>query len=269
MKNDVIKSLSFMLCSAICSLARPWEALLIGAIGAMLACPTSALLERLKIDDPVSCVPTHGLAGIWGLLAVGLFAEKDILERTFSNEFGLFKGGPWKFVGVQLLMSVVMAAWAGLTTLLELLLVDRLLGLRMSVEDELLGADKVEHGIDDDIPDPNHEEKEREGDNNMTIVELDLSALEKGEIGTTLSKTENGGKDSRKIIRTRRKLPRLNWRRAVSLRSSATKNSGKGTFSLKDGYSNGGVRLDVITEFAQENGNLPTSTTNSSVFHTS
>ena len=103
----------------------------------------------------------------------------------------------------------------------------------------------------------------------MTIVELDLSALEKGEIGTTLSKTENGGKDSRKIIRTRRKLPRLNWRRAVSLRSSATKNSGKGTFSLKDGYSNGGVRLDVITELAQENGNLPTSTTNSSVFHTS
>lgn len=235
----------------------------------MLACPGCALLEWLKIDDPVSCVPTHGLAGIWGLVAVGLFAEKDILERRFSNEFGVFKGGPWRFLGIQLLMSVVIATWAGVTTLLELLLVDRLLGLRMSVEEELLGADKVEHGIDDDdSPDTTREAKEGEGDHNMTIVELDLNALEKGEIGTALSKTDNGRKHSRKIIRTRRKFPRLNWRRAVSLRSSAYENSCRGTFSLQDTYSNGSVKLNVITEHAQENGNLPTTTANSNIFHT-
>lgn len=50
--------------TAICSLARPWEAIIIGALGALIACPGCALLERLRIDDPVGCVPTHGLAGI-------------------------------------------------------------------------------------------------------------------------------------------------------------------------------------------------------------
>lgn len=137
--------------SAVCALCRPWEAIVIGAIGALLACPGCALLERLRIDDPVGCVPTHGVAGIWGVLAVGLFAEK---EDTFSSELGIFKGGPWWFLGVQLLMVVVLTAWAACTTCLELLLVDKVFGLRMSVEEELLGADKVEHAIDQYVWNP-------------------------------------------------------------------------------------------------------------------
>ena len=105
--------------AAICSLAGPWEAIIIGAIGALLACPTCALLEWLQFDDLVGCVPTHGLAGIWGLVSVG----------------------PWSFLGVQLLVVFAIAAWAALTTFLELLLVNKLIGLRMSVEHELMGAD--------------------------------------------------------------------------------------------------------------------------------
>lgn len=136
---------------AICALSRPWEAIVIGAVGALIACPGCALLERLGIDDPVGCVPTHGMAGVWGVLAVGLFAEK---EDTFSSEFGILKGGPWWFLGVQLLMVVVMTAWAACTTFLELLLIDKVFGLRMSVEEELLGADKVEHGIDEYVWNP-------------------------------------------------------------------------------------------------------------------
>lgn len=97
-------------------------------------------------------------------------------------------------------MFVVMVVWVGFIILLELLLVDWLFGLCMSVEDELLGVDKVEYGIDDDIFDLKYEEKEREGYNNMIVVELDLSVLEKGEIGIILFKIENGGKDLCKII---------------------------------------------------------------------
>jgi len=137
--------------TAICALSRPWEALVIGAIGALIACPGCALLERLRIDDPVGCVPTHGLAGVWGVLAVALFAEK---EDTFGSEFGILKGGPWWFLGVQLLMVVVLTAWAACTTFLELLLVDKVFGLRMSVEEEILGADKVEHAIDEYVWNP-------------------------------------------------------------------------------------------------------------------
>lgn len=118
-----------------------------------MACPGCALLERLRIDDPVGCVPTHAVAGVWGLLAVAFFAEKDILkDEPSADDYGIFKGGPWRFLGVQLLLTVAVAAWAAITTFLELLLIDKLVGMRMSLEDELVGADKVEHGIEYGVP---------------------------------------------------------------------------------------------------------------------
>lgn len=145
-------TLLYRLYAAICTLARPWEAILIGAIGALLACPGCAILDRFRIDDPVGCFPTHGVAGMWGLLAVAFFAEKDILKDNFTGEFGIFKGGPWRFLGVQLLLIVAVSAWSAVTTFLELLLVDKLIGMRMTLEQELLGADQYEHGIEQNIP---------------------------------------------------------------------------------------------------------------------
>ena len=128
-------------------------------------------------------MPTHGVGGIWGLLSVAFFAEKDILENQFSNEFGVLKGGPWRFLGVQLLTVVAVSVWAAVATFLELLLVNLLLGLRMSVEDELMGADKVEHGIDEHDPNPtqhsygvNTRENGREGA--LKSVEENLTGLE-------------------------------------------------------------------------------------------
>ena len=59
--------------SAICTLARPWEAVVIGAIGAILACLTSIITYKLKIDDPVGVVSVHAVSGLWGLLSVGKF----------------------------------------------------------------------------------------------------------------------------------------------------------------------------------------------------
>ena len=56
---------------AICTLCRPWEAIVIGCVGALLANLTSILLYKLKVDDPVGVIPVHGTCAIWGLLAVG------------------------------------------------------------------------------------------------------------------------------------------------------------------------------------------------------
>ena len=142
-------------------------------------------------------MPTHCVAGIWGLLSVAFFAEKDILENEFSNEFGILKGGPWRFLGVQLLTVVAVSAWAAVTTFLELLLVNLLLGLRMSVEDELMGADKVEHGID-------------EHDLNSIQHSYDVNAIQNGHedasksVGVHLISLEDSEIDgtSRKIIHT-------------------------------------------------------------------
>ena len=190
--------ISPVLLTAVCSLARPWEALIIGAIGALLACPACALLERLRIDDPVGCVPTHGVAGIWGLVSVAFFAEKDILENTFSGEFGILKGGPWWFLGVQLLMVVSVTAWAACTTFLELLLVNKLLGLRMSAEDELMGSDKAEHGIEEQDLSPTQANETRieNGQVNRALEPLEetLSGLEAVERDETLPKPENDSK---------------------------------------------------------------------------
>ena len=124
-------------------------------------------------------------------MSVAFFAEKDILENRFSNEFGILKGGPWKFLGVQLLTVVVVSAWAALTTFLELLLVNLLLGLRMSEEDELMGADKVEHGIDE--LDPNS--TQHSFGVATKSLEVNVIDLEAAEIDGT----------SRKIIRTQSK----------------------------------------------------------------
>lgn len=65
---------------AYCALARPWEGLVIGAIGGLITCLSVPLIEKLKIDDPVGVIPVHFIAAIWGMLSVGLFGEVDQLE---------------------------------------------------------------------------------------------------------------------------------------------------------------------------------------------
>ena len=81
-------------------------------------------------------------------MAVALFAEKHTVEYTFSEDFGIFKGGPWRFLGVQALAIVAVSVWTAIVTFLELLLVDKLVGMRVSPQEELLGADNVQHGIE-------------------------------------------------------------------------------------------------------------------------
>ena len=241
--------------AAICSLARPWEAIIIGALGALIACPGCALLERLRIDDPVGCVPTHGLAGIWGLISVALFAEKDILEKRFSDEFGIFKGGPWRFLGVQMLMVVAVSAWSAVTTFVELLFVDKLLGLRMTLEDELLGADKVEHGIEDHEPSlqSSYYSANENGQEAIKPAELNVNQLQiSGQSTDAMQERENGGNFPLETVHTRRKLLRLTFRRALSLKTpKQNDHSTNGVFTMKDSYANGrvGVNTEYVSEF--------------------
>lgn len=122
----------------------PWESLLIGFIGGAIGCFGNILLERMRIDDPVHCISTHGIAGLWGVVVVGLFVERNPL---MSKNYGIFKGGSWKVLGVQVLTAVTIALWTLMTTFVALCAIDKLTGLRMSREKELDGADKWEHGI--------------------------------------------------------------------------------------------------------------------------
>lgn len=75
-------------------------------------------MEYLKIDDPVSCVPVHLLCGIFGLVNVGLFCEKD---KFLSNTSGIFKGGPFSFFGYQCVASLAITGWSAVTAAIQVI----------------------------------------------------------------------------------------------------------------------------------------------------
>lgn len=109
-----------------CDCVTDGAAMIIGAISGVLVVLGMELLEKLHIDDTVGAWPVHGLCGIWGGVAVGIF-------------------GPYTF-WVQLLGSLIISLWAFLTMSLVFLSLKYLNVLRVSREEELLGLDLTEHG---------------------------------------------------------------------------------------------------------------------------
>ena len=80
------------------------------------------MIALLKIDDPVECISIHGLAGIWGMLATGLFGEEDVFNvdsNKLSKVKGLFKGGGPSLLGMQAVAIVCIIAWAVVTSIIE------------------------------------------------------------------------------------------------------------------------------------------------------
>ncbi|GIY63278.1 putative ammonium transporter 3 [Caerostris darwini] len=130
-----------------CALYHPWEALIVGAVGALLANCTVPILDKLHVDDPVGAIAVHGTGSIWGMLAVGLFVERDTLMELSHGLTGLFRGGGWKLLGVQFLAVLVVTTWSMITTFLLLFIINKIVPIRMTPEEEKAGADLVEHNI--------------------------------------------------------------------------------------------------------------------------
>uniref|UniRef100_A0A1I8IRJ7 Ammonium transporter n=1 Tax=Macrostomum lignano TaxID=282301 RepID=A0A1I8IRJ7_9PLAT len=133
--------------SAGCSVVRPWEAVVIGFIGGLIVVPVVPIMDKLKIDDPVGAFPVHGLGGLWGMLACGIFVDQDPLDGMNNGQKGLLHGGGFHLLGVQLLTCVCIAFWSAIVTVLSLGLLKLTMGIRMTIEEELLGADLFEHNI--------------------------------------------------------------------------------------------------------------------------
>ena len=113
-------------------------AVLIGAISGLIVVVSIVLFERNGIDDPVGAISVHGVAGIWGVLAVGLFETSE----------GLFYGGgPGQF-GVQLVGVFAIVAWTFSMSSIVFRGIKGFWGLRVSAEEELAGLDRMEHGTD-------------------------------------------------------------------------------------------------------------------------
>lgn len=122
--------------TANCDRVAQWEALVIGAAGGALVVLGILLLEKLKIDDPVGAWPVHGLCGVWGGIATGIFGDlPDGIESVGA------------FIMVQSIATVVICAWAFFTMLGVFLALKAVGVLRVSAEEEQAGLDISEHGM--------------------------------------------------------------------------------------------------------------------------
>lgn len=125
--------------TANCDRVEQWESLVIGGIGGALVVLGIVLLDKLKIDDPVGAWPVHGLCGVWGGIATGLFGT---VPEVAGEE--LTRGA---FIGVQCLSTVVICVWAFATMAIVFYGLKAIGMLRVSPEDEQAGLDVSEHGM--------------------------------------------------------------------------------------------------------------------------
>jgi len=125
---------------------RPWEALVIGFIGGFVAIGVIKLMDKLKIDDPVGCIGVHWGAGLWAMIATGLFAEKG---ETTNRWNGVFRQGSGELLGWNLLASLVVTLWSAGLSAIVFAVLKYTVGIRLSEEDEIKGSDAVEHNIID------------------------------------------------------------------------------------------------------------------------
>lgn len=139
--------------TAPCDVTDAFGAIVIGAVAGLLVVFGVWLLDyKLRVDDPVGAVAVHCMNGIWGTIAVGLFAtnsapEYSIADAAGNELVGLFYGGGFKLLGLQLIGFVSVAAWTAVTITLVFLAIKAVIGLRASTEEEIVGLDATEHGL--------------------------------------------------------------------------------------------------------------------------
>lgn len=146
--------------TAPCDVVDAFGAIVIGVVSGVLVVFGVWLLDnKIHVDDPVGAVAVHCLNGIWGTIAVGLFATdtapafaRGIGDSiTFgANQIagkGLLYGGGFRQLGIQLLGMFATAAWTAVTITIAFLVIKKIFGLRVSQEEEIIGLDACEHGL--------------------------------------------------------------------------------------------------------------------------
>ena len=137
-----------------CDVTDALGAIIIGSVAGLLVCFGVWFLDNvLRVDDPVGAVAVHMMNGIWGTIAVGLFATKSApgfqiaLDGGAIKGQGLFYGGGFTQLGLQFVGMFSTIAWTAVTITITFLIIKATLGLRVSEEEELVGLDVKEHGL--------------------------------------------------------------------------------------------------------------------------
>ena len=120
-----------------CDLVSPLGAIIIGIVSGVVMMVGSDLLERkFKLDDAVGAIPVHGFCGVVCTILTGLLATTD----------GLLYGGGVSFFGIQVLGALVIATWGFVSSFIIFIALKRIMGLRVTKEEERQGLDLSEHG---------------------------------------------------------------------------------------------------------------------------
>ena len=136
--------------TASCDVTDCAGAAVIGVVAGLLVIFGVWFLDHvIHVDDPVGAVAVHMFNGIWGTIAVGLFATKSApgFEVAGIHE-GLFYGGGFLQLGKQFGGMFTTMAWTVITITLVFWILKKTVGLRVSAEEEIVGLDKLEHGLD-------------------------------------------------------------------------------------------------------------------------
>src|SRR3954467_9052661 len=124
----------------------PWAAVVIGAVAGVIVVLGVYAIDKY-IDDPVGALSAHGLAGIWGTLACGLFTQPDLAAYNAVGRGGLVYTGSFAQLGVQALGVVVVFSFVFAASFATFWLIKKTYGLRVSAEEEDAGLDISEHGM--------------------------------------------------------------------------------------------------------------------------
>ena len=132
--------------TAPCDVADAFGSIIIGAVAGVLVVFGVWFLDYvLAVDDPVGAVAVHFMNGVWGTLAVGLFATTSAPGNdTFV---GLFYGGGFGLLGKQIIGVVSVCAWTAVTITIAFFIINATAGLRVTAEEEIVGLDSCEHGL--------------------------------------------------------------------------------------------------------------------------
>jgi Amt family ammonium transporter len=118
--------------TASCDNVDVWAAAVIGVVAGIILCPAIMLLDKIKVDDPISAFPVHGMGGFWGIVATGLF----------DMDLGVFYGGAFDdCLGPNLIGAVSIIAWAAVTTSPVFLALNAMGLLRYSDTQQMNGLD--------------------------------------------------------------------------------------------------------------------------------
>jgi ammonium transporter, Amt family len=138
--------------TAPCAFIGIIPAAIIGTVGGVLVVFAVLFFDNLKIDDPVGAIAVHLCNGIWGTLAVGLFAvgpsEADGALYSAGPAAGLFYGGGFNQLGIQLVGVLAVGAMTVILSSLFWIVLKALMGIRVTAEEEMIGLDIGEHGME-------------------------------------------------------------------------------------------------------------------------